>query len=95
MQLPRDPSNVTHVLVAAFPTRLAGDVQSVLAVMPDARVAPMNPFEVEVQGGTVSIPSRIYNEEPGTDLERLLTGTQQVILGSPAVCVGALSWSDT
>ncbi|MFI7236873.1 hypothetical protein [Streptomyces cyaneofuscatus] len=80
MQLPRDPSNVAHALVAAFPTRLAGDVQSVLALMPEARLAPMMPFEVEVQGETVAIPSRIYNEEPGADLERPLAGTQQVIL---------------
>lgn len=80
MQLPRDPSNVAHALVAAFPTRLAGDVQSDLAVMPEARLAPMMPFEVEVQGETVAIPSRIYNEEPGGDSERPLAGTQQVIL---------------
>ncbi|MGW7043285.1 hypothetical protein ACWGDT_11290 [Streptomyces avermitilis] len=65
MQLPRDPSNVTHVLVAAFPARLADAVQSVLAVMPDARLAPAESFEVvEVQGETVAIPYRIYNEEP-------------------------------
>ncbi|MER6721415.1 hypothetical protein [Streptomyces halstedii] len=80
MQLPRDPSNVAHALVAAFPTRLVGDVQSVLAVMPEARLAPMTPFEVEVQGQTVAIPSRIYNEEPGADLGRPLAGTQQAIL---------------
>jgi hypothetical protein len=80
VQLPRDPSNVAHALVAAFPTRLAGDVQSVLAAMPEARLAPMMPFEVEVQGETVAIPSRIHNEEPGADLERPLSGTQQVIL---------------
>ncbi|MFD7705383.1 hypothetical protein [Streptomyces caelestis] len=80
MHLPRDPSNVDHVLAAAFPTGLAGDVQSVLAVMPDARLAPMEPFEVEIQGETVAIPSRIYNEEPGAHFECSLTGTQQLIL---------------
>ncbi|MET7977334.1 hypothetical protein ABZW44_30820 [Streptomyces mirabilis] len=82
MQLPRDPSNVTHVLVAAFPARLAGAVQSVLAVMPDARLAPAESFKVvEVQGETVAIPYRIYNEEPDTGgSERPLTETQQVIL---------------
>jgi len=80
VQLPRDPSNVAHALVAAFPARLASDVQSVLAVMPEARLAPMMPFEVEVQGETVVIPSRIYNEEPGASLKRPLAGTQQVIL---------------
>ncbi|WP_405667876.1 hypothetical protein OG379_37935 [Streptomyces sp. NBC_01166] len=80
MQLPRDPSNVAHTLVAAFPTRLAGDVQSVLAVMPEASSAPMMPFEVEVQGETVAIPSRLYNKEPDPGFERALSGTQQVIL---------------
>ncbi|MER5947989.1 hypothetical protein ABT127_18225 [Streptomyces sp. NPDC001904] len=81
MQQPRDPSSVSNALVAAFPTRLAGDVQSVLAVMPEARLAPMMPFEVEVQGETVAIPSRIYNEEPSVDSERPpLAGTQKVIL---------------
>nr|WP_329218630.1 hypothetical protein [Streptomyces microflavus] len=54
MQLPRDPSNVAYALVAAFPTHLAGDVKSVLAVMPEARLAPTMPFEVEVQGETVA-----------------------------------------
>ncbi|MGW7041415.1 hypothetical protein ACWGDT_01565 [Streptomyces avermitilis] len=69
-----------RVLVAAFPARLAGDVQSVLAIMPNTRLAPVEPFEVDVQGETVAIPTRIYNEEPDADLERSLTGTQQVIL---------------
>ncbi|MFS8203105.1 hypothetical protein ACLVWQ_31005 [Streptomyces sp. CWNU-52B] len=80
MQPPRDPSDVVHALEAAFPARLAGDVQGVLTVMPEARLATMMPFEVEVQGETVSIPSRIYHEEPGAYLELPLTGTQQVIL---------------
>ncbi|MFF0159078.1 hypothetical protein ACFYRY_16315 [Streptomyces sp. NPDC005263] len=65
--------------MAAFPTRLAGDVQSVLAVMPDARISSVDPFEVEVRGETVTIPSRLYNEKPGADTERLLTGDQQAI----------------
>ena len=80
VQRPRDPSNVAHALTGAFPTRLAGDVRSVLAVMPEARLAPMMPFEVEVQGETVTIPSRIYNEEPGVGSDGQLSGTQQVIL---------------
>lgn len=40
----------------------------------------MLPFEVEVQGETVTIPSRIYNEEPVADLQRSLTPTQQSIV---------------
>ncbi|MFF9176065.1 hypothetical protein [Streptomyces sp. NPDC014793] len=80
MQLPQDPSNVVHVLAAAFPARLADDVRDVLAAMPGTRFAPMLPFEVEVQGETLAIPSRIYNEEPGASLQRSLTATRQVIL---------------
>ncbi|WP_328733077.1 hypothetical protein OHT20_36230 [Streptomyces caniferus] len=80
MQLPQAPSHATHVLVAAFPTCLAADVRRVLAVVPDTGLAPMDSFEVEVQGETVDLPSRICNEEPGADSTRLLTGTQQVIL---------------
>ncbi|MEE1734030.1 hypothetical protein PUR33_37440 [Streptomyces sp. BE282] len=80
MQLPRDPSNVAHGLTAAFPTRLAGAARTSLAVMPKARIAPIMPFEVEVQGETVAIPSRIYNEEPGVGSDGHLSGTQQVIL---------------
>ncbi|WP_406376396.1 hypothetical protein OG788_43470 [Streptomyces sp. NBC_00647] len=79
MELPGDPSNIA-VLVAAFPACLADDVQSVLKVMPEARHAPVGPFEIEVRGETVAIPARLYNEEPAVGSERSLTGTQQVIL---------------
>ncbi|MFF6954948.1 hypothetical protein [Streptomyces sp. NPDC008317] len=61
------------MLTAAFPAQLASDVRSVLAVMPEVRLAPMMPFEVTVHGETVAIPSRSYNEEPGADSERPLT----------------------
>ncbi|MFI8193791.1 hypothetical protein ACIF8T_34320 [Streptomyces sp. NPDC085946] len=80
MQLPRDPSSAAHVLAAAFPACLADDVQRVLAVMPDASTAPLLPFEVEVQGETVAIPSRIYNDELDAGLEAPLTGTQRLVL---------------
>ncbi|WP_406278289.1 hypothetical protein OHT93_36820 [Streptomyces sp. NBC_00191] len=80
MQQSWDPLNVADVLVEAFPSRLAGDVQSVLAAMPVAKLGSVEPFQVEVQGETVAIPSRIYNEEPDADLARSLTGTQQVMV---------------
>lgn len=80
MKLSRVPSNVTCVLAAAFPARLAGDVQSVLAVMPDASLPPVRSFEVGLQGGSIAIPSRIYNEEPDVGWERVLTETQQMVL---------------
>ncbi|MGW0823749.1 hypothetical protein [Streptomyces sp. NPDC002845] len=68
--------------MATFPARLAGAVQSVLTVMPDAKLAPAESFEVvAVQGETVAIPYRIYNEEAETgSSEGPLTETQQVIL---------------
>ncbi|MER5430663.1 hypothetical protein [Streptomyces sp. NPDC002588] len=66
--------------MAAFPSRLAGDVRSVLAVMPVAAISPVEPFRVEVQDETVTIPSRIYHGEPETGMEGSLTGAQQLIL---------------
>lgn len=80
MQVQRDPANVAHVLAAAFPPRLAGDVRRVLVVMPESATAPMTPFEVEVQGETVAIPSRVYNEEPGAECARALSETQRMVL---------------
>lgn len=80
MQVQRDPANVAHLLAAAFPPRLAGDVRRVLAVIPESVTAPMTPFEVEVQGETVAIPSRVYNEEPGAEHARALSETQQMVL---------------
>ncbi|MGW8333277.1 hypothetical protein ACWGLE_35910 [Streptomyces sp. NPDC055897] len=71
MQISQDPSNVANVLAAAFPSCLADDVRDVLAVVPDAGLSPASPFEVEVQGETVAIPSRIYNDEAR---QRLLPG---------------------
>lgn len=66
--------------MAAFPPRLADDVRRVLGVVPESVTAPTMPFEVEVEGGTVAIPSRIYHEEPGTGSERGLSETQQMVL---------------
>jgi hypothetical protein len=48
--------------------------------MPDARLAPVYPFGVDVQGETVSIPYRIYHDEPIPGAERSLSAAQQVIL---------------
>jgi hypothetical protein len=48
--------------------------------MPDARIAPPYPFQVEVQGEAIAIPHRIYHDEPIARAERSLSTTQQVIL---------------
>lgn len=73
-------SNTPPALPAAFPTRLASEVQSVLTVVPEARLPPARPFEVEVEGVTVAIPYRIYNPEPDATAARSLSGAQQVVL---------------
>lgn len=80
VQVQREPSNVAHALTEAFPPRLAGDVRRVLAIVPESGTAPTMPFAVEVQGATVAIPSRVYNEEPGTGWERGLSETQRMVV---------------
>lgn len=80
MQLPHAALNAPDVGVAAFPARLADDVRTVLAYVPDSCLAPVQPFEVEVEGEPLAIPSRIYNDEPEPGSERSLTGTQRLIV---------------
>ncbi|MGW2331547.1 hypothetical protein ACWC5C_38155 [Streptomyces sp. NPDC001700] len=63
-------------LAGAFPSRLVHDVRAVLAVMPEPQHPRTSPFSVDVSGETVSIPSRIYNDEPSADAEHQLTATQ-------------------
>ncbi|MFD7500384.1 hypothetical protein [Streptomyces sp. NPDC059850] len=67
-------------LAGAFPSQLVHDVRAVLAVMPEPQHPFMSPFPVDVSGETVSIPSRIYNDEPPADAEHRLTATQVGIL---------------
>ncbi|MCX5387350.1 hypothetical protein [Streptomyces sp. NBC_00083] len=74
------PSNSTDPLVRAFPSRLAGDVKRVLALVPDGTCAPANPFQVEVEGETVTIPLRIDRNEPDADVVGSLSDVQQVVL---------------
>ncbi|MBA0050639.1 hypothetical protein E0L36_06920 [Streptomyces sp. AJS327] len=76
----RDPAGDADVLTAAFPAGLIDDVRIVLAVMPGAGSPPIAPFEVEVEGETVAIPTRLYNEEPETGPRGRLTATQREIL---------------
>ncbi|MEU0332816.1 hypothetical protein [Streptomyces sp. NPDC006193] len=73
-------SRGSDVLVTAFPSRLAGDVRSVLAVMPVGAILPGEHFSVEVRGETVAIPSRIYSDEPDGGSEECLTETQRMLL---------------
>nr|WP_281155737.1 hypothetical protein [Streptomyces sp. HYC2] len=67
-------------LAAAFPSRLAGEVRAVLAVMPETQHPPMSPFPVQVSGESVAIPYRIHHDEPLTGTEGSLTANQRLIL---------------
>lgn len=48
--------------------------------MPDAVHSLQDPFQVDVRGETVTIPSRIYHDEPDADGVRSLAGLQPAIL---------------
>ncbi|MFB7967774.1 hypothetical protein [Streptomyces rubiginosohelvolus] len=80
MQQPGSIAMTDDDLVAAFPHQLASDVRAVLAVMPEARIAPVSPFSVYVGDEAVAIPYRIYQDELPDDVVRALTGVQQAIL---------------
>jgi len=67
-------------LAAAFPRQLANDVHAVLAVMPEARIAPVSPFSVYVGDEAVAIPYRLDQDELPVDVVCSLTGMQQAIL---------------
>ncbi|WP_436978632.1 hypothetical protein [Streptomyces sp. enrichment culture] len=74
--VPRD----SDALVAAFPSRLAADVRSALSVLPASTFSPVEPFAVDVRGERVTIPARIYPDEPHAGAEGPLSGTRQMIL---------------
>ncbi len=80
VQQPRESTDPANALTAAFPSRLVGDVRSVVAVMPGVWLSSAEPFQVEVQGETVTIPSRIREDEPIAGSQDSMTPAQQVIL---------------
>jgi hypothetical protein len=67
-------------LITAFPAELAGDVHAVLAVMPASRHRLLEPFSVVVQGQQVSIPRRLYNDEPPPEAVASLSSRQRQLL---------------
>ncbi|MGW3152499.1 hypothetical protein ACWDG1_49720 [Streptomyces sp. NPDC001177] len=80
MQKPRSIPDTNGDLVAAFPQQLADEVRAVLAVMPEARFAPVSPFSVDVGDEAVAIPYRICLDEPPVEVVRSLTAMQRAIL---------------
>jgi hypothetical protein len=75
-----EAADVLDPFVSAFPLSLAGDGQVVSRVIPPTRLPPTQPFQVDVQGETVAIPYRLYNDEPGDDARNQLSPTQQTML---------------
>ncbi|MYS23611.1 hypothetical protein GTW78_26540, partial [Streptomyces sp. SID4948] len=73
-------SDNSDSLIAAFPANFAGDAENVLAVMPASRWEPVNPFSVVVEGQEVSIPGRLYHDEPPTDVIASLSPRQRQLL---------------
>lgn len=75
------PSVSNDPLIAAFPADLAGDAQAVLAVMPASRFESLvDPFSVVVGGQQVTIPGRLYNDEPSANAVMTLTARQRQLL---------------
>lgn len=76
----RPPSASSESLASAFPRELAGDLQAVLAVMPASRFLPAASFSAVVQGQQVTIPGRLYNDEPSADTVTTLSPRQRQLL---------------
>lgn len=80
-QVVQSPSVSNAPLAAAFPAELAGDVQAVLAVMPASRSESLvDPFTVVVGGRQVTIPGRLYCDEPSADAVASLSARQRQLL---------------
>ncbi|MFE2728472.1 hypothetical protein [Kitasatospora sp. NPDC059327] len=73
-------SSTNDQLINAFPVELSGDAEAVLAIMPTSRLRPLNPFSVAVEGQHVSIPGRLYNDEPPADALASLSSRQRQLL---------------
>ncbi|MEU6814130.1 hypothetical protein [Streptomyces sp. NPDC046860] len=80
MQPLPDLPDLPDPLISAFPARFAEDVEAVLAVMPAAQLEPVGFFPVGVEGREVSIPGRLYHDEPSAELVAALSPRQQRIL---------------
>ncbi|MEU8081617.1 hypothetical protein AB0B31_39935 [Catellatospora citrea] len=74
------PAHSNDPLIKAFPAELAGDAEKVLAAMPASSLPLHAPFMVVVQGQQVSIPGRIYHDEPPAEAEASLSARQRQLL---------------
>ena len=67
-------------LVAAFPRALRADAATVVEAMPRTRLRAAQPFGVQVDGETVVIPYRVYNEQPQPSVFAMLSPRQKSML---------------
>ncbi|MGQ4375900.1 hypothetical protein ACN6K9_005706 [Streptomyces sp. SAS_267] len=73
-------SDSSDPLITAFPVALKSDAEAVLAIMPASRHRPLGSFSVVVEGRQVSIPERLYNDEPSAGAVASLSSRQRQLL---------------
>lgn len=80
MPMTSQPGDVDATVAAAFPASVRQRVQAVLEILPPTRLMPASPFTVSVQGEAVTIPYRLYNDEPENEAQQTLSPDQRTIL---------------
>ena len=69
------------VMQAGFPRDLHADVAAVSAIVPRASHEPAGSFAVTIAGQPITIPYRIYYEEPAAERQLAPTARQRLLLG--------------
>lgn len=72
--------DVEVALALAFPASLRDEVRVVAGILPPTRSTLALSFSVSVQGESVTIPYRLYNDEPTAETRRALSPVQLTIL---------------
>lgn len=67
-------------MTGAFPAELSGEVAAVLTIMPAAGFGPVGPLPVVVEGRPVSVPGRLYHDEPSAEAVASLSARQRQLL---------------
>ena len=67
-------------VAAAFPASVRQCVPAVLEILPPTRLMPVSSFTVSVRGEPVTIPYRLYNDEPDSEVQQALSPDQRAIL---------------
>lgn len=80
MPMTSQSGDVDATLAAAFPTSVRQRIPAVLEILPPTRLMPVSSFTVSVQGESVTIPYRLYNDEPESEAQQTLSPDQRTIL---------------